>query len=799
MDTINSRLLPPILLLFCLITIWLIGSAIPTAYAESTLAASNNCTATPYTANGSITTTVETFRTVLGDLNAPSPFNHLDGRRQINWDAAPAAVSDPNPFAGDFFNFGAFPRARGIEFTTPGSGFLLSGDVDDGTPIEFESIDPSYDEEFTTFSAERLFTPIGSNIVDVTFFSPGDQTTPAYVDGFGAVFTDVDLAGITKLDYYDTSGALIYTLTLNPGWGATSETLSFGGVTFSDVCISRVRITAGNIALANGIVDGMAGYDVVAMDDFIYGEPQPVTDCGLPTLYEAVDDVTGSVEAFRAALGDLNAPAPFNNLDGRRQINWDAAPDAVSAPNPFAGDFFNFTSFPRARGIAFTTSGTGFQLSATAASGEGERFANLNASYADEFGTFSAERLFTPLGATATTANFYNPANNTQRAYTDGFGAVFTDVDLSDITSIAYYDDSGNLLYRLPIDAGSTASGSLSFAGAKFPTECVYSVELISGNTAVGAADNPGEGVDVVVMDDFIFGEPTYKPECGLPTHISKGFASDAAGLTPTVEAFRTSLGDLNAFEPINNPAGRRQINWDAAPAAVSDPNPFAGDFFNFNASPRARGIAFSTTGDGFMLSGDVDDGTPVEFASVNATYPGQFGTFSAERLFSAINSTTTTARFFLPADQVTEAGTTGFGAVFTDVDLDNLTSIDYYDFDQKLIWSQAVPAAGDSAETLSFAGVQFDTACVYFVELTAGNEALVPPWAGSRTNANDNPSEGVDVVVMDDFIYGEPQNTRVTTSVQLTNIATSTTQIASLLIILLLSISSVILIRRRG
>ncbi|MFK8023412.1 MAG: calcium-binding protein, partial [Ilumatobacter sp.] len=221
----------------------------------------------------------------------------------INWDAAPAAISDPNSFPGDFFNGDAAPRARGIEFTTPGSGFLLSGDVDDGTPIEFESIDPSYKDDFATFSPERLFTPIGSNVVEVKFFSPVDQTTPATVDGFGAVFTDVDVAGNAMIEYFDTEGDLLHTVTAAGQFG--SETLEFLGAEFDDNCVSSVKITAGNVALSPGIRDGefaafegggIDSIDVVAMDDFIFGEPFVGLCQGLaPTIIaDGVNPVVGT-------------------------------------------------------------------------------------------------------------------------------------------------------------------------------------------------------------------------------------------------------------------------------------------------------------------------------------------------------------------------------------------------------------------------------------------------------------------------------------------------------------------------
>jgi hypothetical protein len=45
---------------------------------------------------------------------------------------------------------------------------------------------------------------------------------------------------------------------------------------------------------------------------------------------------------------------------------------------------------------------------------------------------------------------------------------------------------------------------------------------------------------------------------------------------------------------------------------------------------------------------------------------------------------------------------------------------------------------------SLSFLGVGFDTASVFLVRITSGNRILSTP--------------NRDVVVMDDFIYGEPQ-----------------------------------------
>jgi len=226
---------------------------------------------TTYSAAGvdpaSIQTAVDDFRNALGALNAFEPVENADGRRQIDWDAAPAAVSAPNPFPGDFFNFSSAPRARGFDFTTPGTGFQLSGDEDDGTPIRFENINPTYKDEFQVFSAERLFTAIGSTVTEGRFFSPIDQTTQALSDGFGAVFTDVDMLGSTYIEYLDVQGNTLQTEIVP----VADKGLSFVGVQFDSNVLAAVRITSGNGVV--GPNDGDMGLDVVVMDDFIFGEP----------------------------------------------------------------------------------------------------------------------------------------------------------------------------------------------------------------------------------------------------------------------------------------------------------------------------------------------------------------------------------------------------------------------------------------------------------------------------------------------------------------------------------------------
>lgn len=214
----------------------------------------------------SIQSSVDAYRASLGTLNPNVPGSTGSGRREINWDGVPDAFSAPNNLPANFFNANS---PRGVVFSTPGTGFQVSATAASGTPVEFGNIDPSYTATFETFSPQRLFTALGSNVLDVTFFIPG-TTTPAFTNGFGAVFTDVDVANTTTLTFFGAGGSLLGTFFVPSATG--NETLSFLGVLFGDAIVSSVRITSGNAPLMAGGTDATG--DRVAIDDFIYGEPR---------------------------------------------------------------------------------------------------------------------------------------------------------------------------------------------------------------------------------------------------------------------------------------------------------------------------------------------------------------------------------------------------------------------------------------------------------------------------------------------------------------------------------------------
>ncbi len=220
-----------------------------------------------------IQTTVDQFRTGLGALNPNVAGSFGSGRREINWDGVPAALSAPNNLPANFFNSNS---PRGAEFSG-GSGFQVSGADDAATAgvneARFGNLNPNYPSEFQTFSATKLFTSLGSNIYDVNFFVPGSNT-PATTRGFGAVFVDVDLLNLTSLEFFDAQSNSLgqfFAPVQNGG-------LSFLGATLGNVNdpgIARVRFTLGNQAIGPNENPNAVEFpsDVVVLDDFIYGEP----------------------------------------------------------------------------------------------------------------------------------------------------------------------------------------------------------------------------------------------------------------------------------------------------------------------------------------------------------------------------------------------------------------------------------------------------------------------------------------------------------------------------------------------
>ncbi|MEO6390482.1 MAG: VCBS repeat-containing protein [Pyrinomonadaceae bacterium] len=228
-----------------------------------------------------IQATVDLFRADLGGANNGVGNSFVSGRREINWDGVPDNFASPNNLPVDFFNANS---PRGVVFDTASFANVrvsaISGNPT-ATPLRFGEIDPSYTALFSqVFSAQRLFGVVKTSTADDTsgltieFFIPGTQI-PATVSGFGAVFSDVDDANGSGIVCYGTDGKPLGSPVLVP---AANGGLSFVGISFNaGERIAKVKIFEGNRLMAPGNIEGVNGNDIVAMDDFIYGEPHART------------------------------------------------------------------------------------------------------------------------------------------------------------------------------------------------------------------------------------------------------------------------------------------------------------------------------------------------------------------------------------------------------------------------------------------------------------------------------------------------------------------------------------------
>ena len=252
-----------------------------------------------------------------------------------------------------------------------------------------------------------------------------------------------------------------------------------------------------------------------------------------PTLGHAFTIIQGTgaagtqaaVDSFRAAVGDPNNGAnPVPLPSGRREINWDGGGNPNGSPGVTP-----FTVF-QARGVIFTTPGTGFQQ-APISTGTGNLSDVFGVDYSTTFQTFSPVRLFVPVGSTETDGIFVGAGTNLPGG-TSAFGAVFTDVDVAGSTTIELFGLSGDLLASVDVPA-APGNGELSFLGIILdPTdELAHRVRITTGTAALGVADNPGGGADVVAMDDFIFAEPQIVPGPSPLLLVGTGLLALSAGV----------------------------------------------------------------------------------------------------------------------------------------------------------------------------------------------------------------------------------------------------------------------------
>lgn len=213
-----------------------------------------------------VLTELNKFRLFAGDPVNGNP-GATSGRREVNWDGVPANLTNNNNFPFDFFGASdpTLPngRKRGLILKNTGTAFRVD-------TTDFSEIDPSYASQFEAFSRKRLFAYMATTVTTVTFKVAGTNTD-AFVKGFGVIFSDVDDANSTTVEFFNGNKSLgVFKAKPAP------QGFSFLGVGFPDEKVTLVKITSGNAPLAAGVKDVSSGgtKDLVVMDDFLYDEPK---------------------------------------------------------------------------------------------------------------------------------------------------------------------------------------------------------------------------------------------------------------------------------------------------------------------------------------------------------------------------------------------------------------------------------------------------------------------------------------------------------------------------------------------
>jgi hypothetical protein len=214
-------------------------------------------------------------------------------------------------------------------------------------------------------------------------------------------------------------------------------------------------------------------------------------------VVKASGDLTGALTQFRALLGDPNNGITAGPLGGgRREIRWDGVKPELTNNNAFPADAF------RPNGLLYNVLGTGLRVS-------DNDFADIDPTYGAQFNSFSPLKTFAPIGSENSEVTFVIPGSDIA-AGVSGFGAVFSDVDRVGAASLKLFTADGQSLGQYHAPVRSDANGH-SFIGVVFDDPIIARVVISSGQAPLAAGEldlSDGGNRDLVVLDDFLFGEP---------------------------------------------------------------------------------------------------------------------------------------------------------------------------------------------------------------------------------------------------------------------------------------------------
>jgi hypothetical protein len=216
-----------------------------------------------FSASGDINAKLTEFRNQLGPVN--NTLGKTSGRREINWDGVPDSLNGKK-LPANFFN----PTEVGAPESLQRGAVYASSDIAMVSAGKFSEVNSQASTEFASFSGNKSFSVVNATLWPVSFKVAGTNTD-ASVSAFGAVFSDVDKANTTFIEFFENNISVgrFYV----PPHDNTSS-FSFLGVYFPKARISDVVIGHEG-KLSDGEKDITQGgtKDLVVLDDFIYSEP----------------------------------------------------------------------------------------------------------------------------------------------------------------------------------------------------------------------------------------------------------------------------------------------------------------------------------------------------------------------------------------------------------------------------------------------------------------------------------------------------------------------------------------------
>lgn len=216
-------------------------------------------------ATGNITTRLNEFRQILGATLNTTP-GVTGGRREINWDGVPDSLLD-KAMPVDFFNPAGSDASlaifqRGLVYDTIGD-FIVTND-------QFASVNSEATAEFEAFSGNKTFANVNATLWEIDPQVAGSSLA-ATINGFGIVFSDVDVANSTFIEFFHDNESLgKFFVPVHDN----TNSISFLGVYFKNKKVTHLRVGHDG-KLSDGEKDITSGgtKDLVIMDDFLYDEP----------------------------------------------------------------------------------------------------------------------------------------------------------------------------------------------------------------------------------------------------------------------------------------------------------------------------------------------------------------------------------------------------------------------------------------------------------------------------------------------------------------------------------------------